>query len=116
MNLDNSTHEAVERICVKLRREAEQLGLQHKATEIAPGTLRFEKRADPAGGESLHGTWRDARGHRCGMLVFNADGSFYAEHDIAWPHPHDQRWFIDAVTAWGRDDIIKSEIRLLEAV
>lgn len=116
IDLDSGAQAAVERICVKLRSEAAQLGLQHKATAIATQTLQFEKRDDSAGGESLYGTWRDKTGYRCGMLVFNADGSFYAEHDIAWPHPYDQRWFIDVVTAWGRDDTIKSEIRLLEAV
>jgi hypothetical protein len=114
--LDLSTWAMAERICLKMRSEAEGFGLQQDATEIAPQTLQFEWRDDPAGGNSLQGTWRDKNGYRCGMLVFNADGSFYAEHDVARPHPNDQRWFIEAVTAWGRGDTIKSELRLLEAV
>ncbi|WP_455212475.1 hypothetical protein [Kaarinaea lacus] len=107
-----------ELICNALADEVKKIGLTEKAVATAPWQrARFELQRDPASGESsLVGTWRDSRGQRVGSIIFHCDGSFFAEYDVVAPHPHDQRWFIEAVNAWGREDIIKAELRLLPAV
>jgi hypothetical protein len=69
---------------------------------------------DPASGQSsLVGIWRDANGQRVGSIIFHCDGSFFAEYDVVEPHPQDRRWFVEAVNAWGKNNTIKSEPRLL---
>lgn len=69
---------------------------------------------DPANGDySLLGEWRDERGSKTGSLAFHADGSFFVEHDIVRPHPSKPRWFVEAVTAWGKGEVIRSEPTLL---
>ena len=69
---------------------------------------------DPASGEdSLVGIWRNPQGGKCGELLFHADGTFFAEYDVIRVHPRKPRWFVEAVTAWGRGNTIKSEPRLL---
>ena len=73
-------------------------------------TARFEVRRDPAdGGEALVAQWSQPRGE----LVIHADGNCYAECDVLKTHPEDPRWFIEAVTVWGRPGGIKGEPRLL---
>ncbi len=62
------------------------------------------------------GTWRNPHGSRCGSLIINSDGSYYAEYDVLTPHPDKPAWFVEAVTAWGRDGVVKAEPRLLAAV
>ena len=79
-----------------------------------PGEGSYELSNDPASGEdSLVGVWRDAHGRKRGTLLIHADGSFFAEFDVIREHPRDGRWFVEAVTAWGRGAIIRSEPRLL---
>lgn len=63
--------------------------------------------------DCLSATWRDAHNNRKGSLSFNSDGSFFAEYDVVQPHPSDKRWFVESVTAWGRDSRIFTEPRLL---
>lgn len=75
----------------------------------------FELHTDPATGESaLKGRWRCLRGELRGSVVIHADGNFFAEYDILASHPTRRGWFIEAVTAWGREEIIKAELRLLK--
>ncbi|WP_078119059.1 hypothetical protein [Thiosocius teredinicola] len=70
--------------------------------------------ADPASGDkSLSYEWRDKHGHKVGGLVFHADGSFFAEYDVIRAHPAKPSLFVEAVSAWGRDDVIKAEARCL---
>lgn len=65
---------------------------------------------------SLSGTWLDTNGYRCGEIQIRADGGIYAEVDVVRNHPTDPRWFIEAVTAWGNKQAIKTELRLLATV
>lgn len=67
--------------------------------------------ADPR--PAFEGSWRNARGERSGGMVLNADGSYFAEYDLCVPHPAKPAWFVEAVTAWGRDGMVRSEPRLL---
>jgi YD repeat-containing protein len=89
---------------------------------FAPGTVTI---ADPASAtyrlewdrasdaHGLIGEWRDPQGRKQGELAFHADGSFFVEYDVIRTHPRDERWFVEAVNAWGRDADIRAEPRLL---
>jgi hypothetical protein len=107
-----------EAICRALRDEACRIGFDAAQLDgIDWKALRFSVVKDPAdGSDCLTGTWLNKGGYRIGQLNFNGDGSFFAEHDIVQPHPRDKRWFVEAVTAWGRDSQIKTEPRLLAAL
>ena len=107
-----------EQVCQTLCRELNKLGLeQDKIPDIRFDAARFDLEKDPYSGEnSLRGDWFNERQGRLGSMLFHADGSFFAEYDVVHPHPTDRRWFIEAITAWGRDGVIKSEARLLPAI
>ena len=107
-----------ESICTALSDEVSKIGLPDKAFVTAPWErARFELQRDPAVGQySLVGTWQDTNGQRVGSIVFHCDGSFYAEYDVVEQHPRDKRWFVEAVVAWGKNETIKSEPRLLPTV
>lgn len=78
----------------------------------AQATYRLDKDSF-TGAPALVGCWRDAQGGRLGSLVFHADGSFFVEQDIIKPHPRKKAWFVEAITAWGRELTIQAELRLL---
>ena len=106
-------NERLEAVCNRLRDEVRKLEL-----DIVIGAdverANYALSRDPAsGGETLVGTWRDNNGMKQGEILFHADGSFFAEYDVICDHPKDSRWFVEAVTAWGRDSDIRSEARLL---
>lgn len=104
-----------ESICQALANEVRKIGITDKARVIAPWErASFELQRDPANGEySLLGIWKDVGGGNKGRIIFHSDGSFYAEYDVVEPHPQDQRWFVEAVHAWGKNGNIKTEPRLL---
>jgi hypothetical protein len=104
-----------EAICGTLEQELRKLGFAPGSFTVAPHTeAEYRLERDPASGQnSLVGVWRNAEGFKCGELLFHADGSFFAEYDVIHVHPHKPRWFVEAVTAWGRGDTLKSEARLL---
>ncbi len=77
----------------------------------------FTRVIDPANGlPGYEGVWRDARAQKRGSLTLNSDGSYCGEFDLLVPHPSKPRWFVEAVTVWGRDGVVKAEPRLLAAV
>lgn len=104
-----------EEVCISLCNELQKLGLdESKIPQINFDAASFDLEKDPFSGEnSLRGDWFNERRNRLGSILFHADGSFFAEYDVIHPHPGDERWFIEAITAWGRDGVIKSEARLL---
>ena len=109
--------ELAERIVQALQREAERYTAIDAAPKIELAAAQFARVTDPATQQSGHeGIWRNARNERCGTLIFNGDGSFYAEYDLFCPHPHDARWFVEMVTAWGRGDDLRSEATLIPAL
>ncbi|OSM06195.1 hypothetical protein [Magnetofaba australis] len=102
-----------------LRASAQKLGFADADFTIPPiDSAQWSLQTDPANGQdSLFGQWRNARGDKCGELIFHPDGSFHAECDIALPHPtKPNRWFVEAVTAWGDKESVKSDPRLLPAL
>ncbi len=120
MNDDPAQHRAAqlrprgEKIRAALMAEVAKLDLAAPPALPQWESAAFELQRDPAsGGETLAALWRNARGHQLGCILLHADGSFFAEYDVVQPHPRKPQWFIEAVTAWGRDDTIKSEPRLL---
>jgi hypothetical protein len=62
----------------------------------------------------LVGFWYSASKQRIGQIKFNCDGSFYAEFDVVQPHPSKKRWFVEAINAWGSQEDIRAEAKLLE--
>ena len=105
-------------ICTVLDAEVMRLGFPPGKVLIAAHTdAEYRLDRDPASGQdSLVGIWRNAQGYKCGELLFHADGSFFAEYDVIQVHPGKPRWFVEAVTAWGRGSTIRSEPRLLPVV
>ncbi len=99
----------------RLQQESRRNGIAPEDVPLlAPEAAEYRLERDPSNGQfSLVGEWRNARGMKQGEILFHSDGSFFAEQDIAQPHPSKKRWFLEAVTAWGRGDEVKGEARLL---
>ena len=113
----NQLGEITENVCDALRKEVFKMGLP--VTSIDPDIKRAEytlSRDPGSGEESLIGIWRDQKGNKQGEILFHFDGSFYAEYDVISEHPKKPQWFVEAVTAWGRDKLIKSEAKLLPSI
>jgi hypothetical protein len=102
-------------VCKALELEVEKLGFEDgRIIEVDFDKASCRLESDTGSGEqSLLGEWRDARGQMLGNFVFHADGSFFAEYDVVRAHPQRPRFFVEAVTAWGRHDTIKTEPRLI---
>jgi hypothetical protein len=108
-------------ICQQLRAEIDKLGFAKEDESINYpyfDTINFVLTKDPYTGDfNLTGYWYNKRNkqrlEKIGRLQFNSDGSFYAEFDVVKPHPSKADWFVEAVTAWGKEDTIKTEARLL---
>lgn len=107
----------LEAICAALQAEAERLAFPGgNPIQVERGGAAYRLEKDPASGQpTLRGDWFTESGQRNGTVVVHADGTFFAEYDVVRPHPRNRRWFVEAVTAWGRDGVLKSEPRLLEA-
>ncbi len=108
-----------EAICARLVSEMHKLGFMPDQLPHTPVYDQADRELakDPySGDETLCAYWKNPRGHRIGEIKFHGDGSFYAEYDVVLPHPKDPRWFVEGVVAWGRDDVIKSEAKLLPAL
>lgn len=101
--------------CRCLREVVEHLGFEPGEVSIGEADdAKYWLDTDPGSGEtSLMGEWRDDKGMKLGSLAFHFDGSFFVEHDVIRTHPSKPHFFVEAVTAWGRNDMIKSEPRLL---
>lgn len=107
-------------ICERLRAEIDKLGFATGVIVDYPyyHLASFILLKDPyTGNDNLTGYWYNKRNksriERIGQLQFNSDGSFYAEYDVLKPHPNKADWFVEAVTVWGKEDLIKAEVKLL---
>lgn len=100
-----------------LRAEATKYVTTDKLPDIRLETAILASVVDPANGQpGYEGMWRNQYGERVGRLIFNSDGSYYAEFDLCVRHPRKPGLFIEAVTAWGRDGVMKAEPRVLAAM
>jgi len=108
-----------EEICGRLAAEIGKLGFALENFPKLPvyDQAGFTTPKDPYSGvESICGVWRNAQGYRVGEITFHGDGSFYAEYDVGMPHPTNHRFFVESITAWGRENVIKAEAKLLPAL
>lgn len=100
-----------------LRSELARNGIE-QALGAVPNDVQFcEIRKDVVdGSEAFYGEWWDANDRKVGSVIVHATGEFFAEYDVLIGHPTDRRWFVEAVTAWGRPGVVKAELRLLAAL
>lgn len=110
-----------ETICQELNRQILKLGFPPECADVTLGShLQYSLERDPLSGlDALVGVWThptSASGYKLGMLIFHVDGSFFAEYDVLQPHPNKRKWFVEAVTVWGKGDDIKGDPRLLPAL
>lgn len=103
-------------VCQRITENIARLGFPLQ-TRINPpdfDAAEFSLITDPfTQSQDLVGYWYDAGKQRIGQIKFHGDGSFYAEYDVVQPHPSKKRWFVEAINAWGRQDNIKTEAKLL---
>ncbi len=106
----------IQQIWAAMRKDLAKLDLQHHMPETVPEfSNRVIKSDSFDGNESFLGEWQN-EGHIVGSIVIHGNGMAFAEYDIVQPHPIKEKWFIEAVTAWGGLDAINSELKLLLAV
>lgn len=104
------------KLCLVLSEEARRYAGE-QAPAIRLENAVFTRVTDPSNGlPGYEGVWRDARAQKCGSLTINSDASFHGEFDLLMLHPRKPGWFIEAITVWGRDGVVKAEPRLLAAV
>jgi hypothetical protein len=114
--LPDSLVELGVKLCLVLSEEARRYA-QDNAPTIRLDEARFTRVIDPSNGlPGYEGVWRDERAQKRGSLTINSNGSFHGEFDLLVLHPKKPRWFVEAVTVWGRDGVVKAEPRLLAAV
>lgn len=100
-------------LCQAMRDEAATLFPREPVMISSPSAAVYRLQHDRADGtESLVGEWCNDQGHRVGMLICHASGHWFAEHDIVRAHPHDPRWFVEAVEAWGLSEVGTADDRL----
>lgn len=101
-----------------LRSKLTETGVEDALIMIPPPEMaEYKLNIDPFDrSETLTGTWRNTTGEKLGELLIRGDKGVYAEFDVIRNHPSDVRWFVEAVTAWGSLENMKSELRLLPAI
>jgi hypothetical protein len=98
-----------------LNDELNKLGFSESEVSLkSPEEAKYRLERDASSGEySLVGDWLNDQGRKLGTLIFHSDGSFFIEHDIIKNHPTKSEWFVEAVNAWGNNQVIRAEPRLL---
>ncbi|MGY6274767.1 hypothetical protein [Methylomonas sp. MgM2] len=104
-------------ICQRIGENIAKLGFPLETDIKIPDfdSAEFSLVVDPfTQSEDLVGYWYDAGKQRIGQIKFHGDGSFYAEYDVVKPHPSKKHFFVEAINAWGKQDNIKTEAKLLD--
>lgn len=102
-------------ICTAMIAALEKIGFKNPS--ISFEALDFFLAKDPFNGSvSLQGNWRNPKGYSTGSLIFYPEGNFYAEYEVIKPHPKKKQFVVEAITAWGKGDEIKTEARLLDVL
>lgn len=106
------------RVWDALRKELLTINLENVLSAIPrPQLAAYQLEVDPFDqSETLIGTWRGSDGSKIGEIKIRQDGNIYAEIDVIRNHPVDVRWFVEAVTAWGNSENLKTELRLLPSL
>lgn len=99
-----------------LRGELEKIGLAEKGQGMDAAFSGTEVITDPFDqSQTLTGFWMSPLGMKQGSVQLLENGQAFAEYDILIQHPDKPKWFIEAVTAWGKAGQLKSELRLIPA-
>jgi len=122
MNTPIEQHIAAKRafgkaICHRITENIVKLGFAVQSEIKLPDfeAAQFSLVTDPyTQSQDLVGYWYNADKQRIGQIKFHGDGSFFAEYDVVKPHPRKKQWFVEAINAWGREDNIKTEAKLLD--
>lgn len=104
-------------VCRSIVENIAKLGFSMQAPIPLPtfDAAEFRLVTDPfTQSRDLVGYWYSGGKQRIGQIQFHGDGSFYAEFDVVQPHPGKKHYFVEAINAWGREDNIKTEAKLLE--
>ncbi|MDT4332596.1 hypothetical protein ACQE3E_18350 [Methylomonas sp. MED-D] len=104
-------------VCQRIAANIAKLGFPVQTQIALPEyeAAQFSLVSDPfTQSVDLVGYWYDANKRRIGQIKFHGDGSFYAEYDVVQPHPTKKQWFVEAINAWGKQDNIKTEAKLLD--
>jgi hypothetical protein len=104
-------------ICRRISENIAKLGFSVQSDITLPdfNAAVFSLVTDPfTQSQDLVGYWYNAGKQRIGQIKFHGDGSFYAEYDVAKPNPRKAQYFVEAINAWGREDNIKTEAKLLD--
>lgn len=104
-------------VCQRIAENIAKLGFALQTNINLPNfdTAEFSLVTDPfTQSQDLVGYWYSAGKQRIGQIKFHGDGSFYAEYDVVQPHPSKKRYFVEAINAWGQQDNIKTEAKLLD--
>ena len=106
-----------EEICQRIAEAIVKLGFASEHHILAPqfNDAQFSLTVDPySQSQDLIGFWYGSHKQRIGQIKFHGDGSFYAEYDVVKPHPVKPQFFVEAIHAWGRQEAIKTEAKLLD--
>jgi hypothetical protein len=103
-------------VCQRISENIAKLGFSVQTRIVLPSydAVQFSLVTDPySQAQDLVGYWYDSKQQRIGQIQFLGDGSVYAEYDIVQPHPSKKQFFVEAINAWGSQDNIKTEAKLL---
>lgn len=104
-------------ICNAVQAEIDKLGLNTEIKSPVLDEADYILSPDSLSGKNtLMGTWRNNKGQKCGEILFNVDGTFYAEYDVIRVHPQKSQWFVEGIAVWGNESMVKSEPKLLPAI
>lgn len=104
-------------VCQRISENIARLGFSVQTGIRLPDfdAAQFSLITDPfTQSQDLVGYWYNASKQRIGQIKFHGDGSFYAEYDVVQPHPSKKQFFVEAINAWGQQDNIKTEAKLLD--
>ena len=104
-------------VCLRMGENIAKLGFAEPNGITLPvfEAAEFSLVTDPfTQSQDLVGYWYNAGKQRIGQIKFHGDGSFYAEYDVVKPHPTKKQWFVEAINAWGQQNNIKTEAKLLD--
>lgn len=104
----------IEQVRQQLLAELGRIDLAGQCQGLFDDFSTAELRVDPFDKSvSLHAFWRNSLGMNQGSIQIQENGQVFAEYDVLVVHPAKPKWFIEAVTAWGNDAGLKSELRLI---
>lgn len=113
----DSEKQTIQAVRAAFLKELNKAGLDSFAESVEAPLVGADLRKDPYdGSETLYMEWRDQTGMRAGSILIHGTGQVFAELDIVANHPSKKSWFVEAVSAWGPRDALKSELKLLPAL